>query len=295
MRLELDGHLSRDSAARLSVLLAEEPAVLVTGPRGSGKSTLLREIAVCSGAVHLDLDDERVLSAIQQDPSAALSHDSLVVLDEFQRAPAALSVVKRLVDRQSGPGRFLLAGSVSAPLLPTGAETLTGRVHRMVLPPLSAAELLHGAGRLLPRLLTAPEPPAVLSQLTRADYFAMIAAGGYPAALSRTSTSSRSRWHNSYRSSVSERDLPDLVAIRHPGALARLYRKIAQETATIQIRSRLGEDLGLSATTARSYFDLLQHVFLISELPGWTMGVSAKPGRRPKVHVTDTGLAASAL
>lgn len=50
----------------------------------------------------------------------------------------------RVVDRSRQSARFLLAGSVSSRPLPTGAETLTGRVHRMLLPPLSTAEIAAG-------------------------------------------------------------------------------------------------------------------------------------------------------
>lgn len=63
-------------------------------------------------------DDEAVTAFVQQDPTTALTYSGLVVLDEFQRVPAVLSVVKRIVDRSSESGPFLLAGSVSARLLP---------------------------------------------------------------------------------------------------------------------------------------------------------------------------------
>ena len=33
-----------------------------------------------------------------------------------------------------------------------------------------------------------------------------------------------------------------------------------------------------------------ERLYLTTELPGWTVGVSAKTGHRAKVHVTDTGL-----
>jgi predicted AAA+ superfamily ATPase len=217
------------------------------------------------------------------------------MIDEFQRAPAVLSVVKRVVDRSDTPGRFLLAGSVSSPLLPIGAETLTGRVHRLLLPPLSAGEILGQGRRLLPRLLNGDPPTPTSAALSRLDYFSLVAAGGYPAALARHTPATRRRWFASYLSSVAERDLPEVVDIRHPGALLRLYRHLAQNTSTVVARDGLGEVLGLAPTTARSYLDLLGHVHLVRELPGWTAGVSAKAGRRPKIHVTDTGLAAAAL
>jgi uncharacterized protein len=219
----------------------------------------------------------------------------LVVIDEFQRAPAVLSVVKRIVDRERGAGRFLLAGSVSAALLPLGAETLTGRVHRMLLPPLSAAEILTGPTRLLPMLLQEEDPPSIASEIRRSDYFELICAGGYPAALARPTLAARRRWFASYLGSVAERDLPQLTDIRHPGALTRMYRLLAQQTSATVARTQLAEQLGLSAITTRAYLDLLGYVHLMHELPGWTVGISAKPSRRSKLHVTDTGLAAAAI
>ncbi len=289
------GHVSRDARPVLDSLLHEEPAILLEGPRGSGKSTLLREIAAGRDATVVDLDDEAVIAFVQQDPTTALTHAGLVVVDEFQRAPAVLSVVKRIVDRSGEPGRFLLAGSVSARLLPTGAETLTGRVHRMLLPPLSTAEIVGSDSRLLPALLNDDDPAPTVSAWRRPGYFEFLAAGGYPAALSRPTPNSRRRWFASYLGSVAERDLPQVADIRHPGALPRLYRLISQQTSTVMGRTALGEQLGLAPATARAYLDLLTHVYLVRELPGWTVGISAKAGRRPKIHVTDTGLAAAAI
>ncbi len=289
------GHVRRDALPVLDHLLAEEPAVLLEGPRGSGKSTILREIAAARDARIIDLDDEAVIAFVQQDPTTALTYPGLVAVDEFQRVPAVLSVVKRIVDRSGEPGRFLLAGSVSARLLPSGAETLTGRVHRMLLPPLSTAEVVGGESRLLLTLLNDDDPAPVVSIWRRPDYFDLLAAGGYPAALARPTPNSRRRWFASYLGSVAERDLPQVADIRHPGALPRLYRLIAQQTSTVVGRTALGEQLGLAPATARAYLDLLTHVYLVSELPGWTVGISAKAGRRPKIHVTDTGLAAAAI
>jgi hypothetical protein len=298
MQVQLDGIVARDVAPTLEDLLRDEPAILVEGPRGSGKSTVLQAAAAARGARVLDLDDESVRALVREDPTGAVAGDGLVVIDEFQRAPEVLSAVKRAVDRDPRPGSFLLAGSVSAPLLPTGAETLTGRVHRLTLLPLSAGEILAtGAPRLLqvlPRLLKG-EPPRVTSTLTRRDYVDLVAAGGYPAALRRTTDSARRRWLSDYLASVADRDLAELVDLRRPGLLARLYRAVADQTASTVARATLAQQLETSPETASAYLDLLAHVHLVHELPGWTPGVSAKAGRRAKSHVVDTGLAIAAV
>ena len=288
-------HVERWADPYVDGLLDEEPAILLEGPRGSGKSTLLRSIAQRRDALVLDLDDDSVLRLVREDVGSALASPGLVAIDEFHRAPEVLSYVKRVVDRQGGPGRFLLAGSVSSFLLPPGTETLTGRAHRLSLMPLAAAEFLSAKHRWLAELLTEGEPRNFRTTLERSDVFEVVAAGGYPAALRRATPTQRTRWFASYLATVTDRDLPNLIDIRHSGALSRLYRLIAQRTSSTAINTELSQALDISQPTTASYRRLLERLYLTTELPGWTVGVSAKAGHRAKVHVTDTGLAAGVL
>lgn len=295
MNLELRGIVERDALSHIGALLEDEPAIMVEGPRGSGKSTLLRQLTRERDGHVLDLDDPATASLVALDPAGALQRPGLHFVDEYQRAPELLSIVKGEIDRGAPPGRFLLAGSVSGRLLPTGTETLTGRIHRLTLPVLSVGEVLGQAGRLLPHLVEGADPNRTESDLSRRDYFELVAAGGFPAALARRTPTSRRRWFASYLATVADRDLPQIVEIRHPGALLRLYRLVAEQTSCVVARASLGVPLAINPATARSYLDLLERVYLVGELPSWTVGVSAKVARRPKVYVTDTGLGAAAV
>jgi predicted AAA+ superfamily ATPase len=293
--IRIDGYVPRDAEAFIDALLDEEPAILVEGPRGSGKSTILHRIAARRDAVILDLDDEQTLAVIHEDATTPLLSPGLVAIDEFQKAPAVLSVVKRIVDREGGAGRFLLAGSVSSALLPSGTETLTGRSHRLWLPPLSVGEILQVPDRWLRTVLTTREVPIVRTEVRRPDVFDLVAAGGYPGALLRDPDQPRRRWFGAYLTSVADRDLPEFLDVRRPGAIGRLYRLVAERTGSPVVLSEFGSALGLHPSTVRTYADLLVRLYLLYELPGWTIGVSAKTGKRSKFHVTDTGLAAAAL
>ena len=288
-------HVARWADSFIDGLLDEEPAILLEGPRGSGKSTLLRSIAQRRNALVLDLDDDSVLRLVREDVDFALASPGLVAIDEFHRAPEVLSFVKRVVDRQGGPARFLLAGSVSSFLLPPGTETLTGRAHRLSLMPLASAEIFDAKHRWLAELLVEGEPLNFRTLVERSDVFDVVAVGGYPAALQRSTSAQRTRWFASYLATVADRDLPDLVDVRHSGSLARLYRLLAQRTSSTVVNTELSQALDVSPTTAASYRRLLERLYLTMELPGWTVGVSAKAGHRAKVHVTDTGLAAGVL
>ncbi|MGE0877513.1 MAG: ATP-binding protein [Acidimicrobiia bacterium] len=292
--IHLAAVVDRRANSLVDTLVAEEPAILIEGPRGSGKSTILRSVVERVGGALVDLDDAATLAQIQAGSASVLESPRLVAIDEFQRAPEVLLTVKRIVDREGGAGRFLVAGSVSDRLLPRGTETLTGRVHRLTLMPLSAGETLGELTPWLPAALDA-DIPAVYSALGRDAVFELVAAGGYPGALRRPTTALQRRWLSSYLSSVADRDLPSLVDVRHPGSLGRLYRLVAQRTAATANVAELATRLGTTPHTARLYLGLLDRVFLVRELPSWSAGMSAREGRRSKLHVTDTGLAAVAV
>lgn len=285
----------RMADSHIRMLVSEEPAVLIEGPRGSGKSTVLRAIAAEHGVRVVDLDDLPTRAAILEGSTAPLLSRGLVVIDEFQHAPEVLSTVKRVVDSEGGPGRFLLAGSVSGRLLPAGTETLTGRVQRVVLLPLAAGELLGATPRWLAEVLATGEPPVVSSDMSRDAVFELVAAGGFPGALTRPTMRLRNRWFTSYLSTVADRDLPNLVDIRNPGVIGRLYRLAAERTSAVVSLTELAQRLDIKPQTTRSYLDLLDRCFLVQELPSWTVGLSTRVGRKSKLHVTDTGLATAVL
>src|SRR6266508_6931241 len=94
-------------------LLTELPALFIVGPRAAGKTTTAARYA--RTVVQLDREAEAV--AFRADPDAALRGlPEPVLLDEWQVVPGVLGAVKRAVDEDPRPGRFLLTGSVRGDL-----------------------------------------------------------------------------------------------------------------------------------------------------------------------------------
>jgi DNA polymerase III delta prime subunit len=117
-------------------LLSELPALLLVGPRATGKTTTASRHAAT--VIRLDRPGDAV--AFQADPDSALRGlEEPILLDEWQVIPEVLGAVKRAVDTDPRPGRFLLTGSVRADLdAPTWPGT--GRLVRVPMFGMTIAE-----------------------------------------------------------------------------------------------------------------------------------------------------------
>ena len=137
--------LPRLVATALAERLRVMPAVVVTGARQTGKSTLAEGL-VPGKRRYRSLDDFDVLDAARRDPEALLGGSDPVTLDEVQREPGLLPAVKRAIDRNRVPGRFLLTGSANLLLMRQVSESLAGRASYLTLWPMTRREQL-GLGR----------------------------------------------------------------------------------------------------------------------------------------------------
>src|SRR5450756_385176 len=156
--------------------MRDEPVVLLEGPRTVGKSTALRALARRTGGEILDLDNLATRDAVLKDPATIIAGSRLTCIDEYQRAPSVLDAIKAELNRSSRPGQFVLTGSARHESLPTAAQALSGRLHRMTVYPLAQSEIEGTAPDILARLFTKPDQMAQgrASQTTREDYIGRI-------------------------------------------------------------------------------------------------------------------------
>lgn len=125
---------------RAEEALSDTPVVLIVGPRRAGKTTLVKKMGE-AGRSYITLDDQTVLDAAQSDPTGFIRGLDIAIIDEIQRAPNLLLAIKKTVDEDYRPGRFLLTGSANVLTLPRIADSLAGRMETLQMLPLARAEI----------------------------------------------------------------------------------------------------------------------------------------------------------
>jgi predicted AAA+ superfamily ATPase len=284
---------NRPLAAALRTALKDTPVVCVLGPRQSGKSTLVQTLK--PNYAYITFDDAATLAFAQNDPTgfvAALADP--VILDEVQRVPELLRTIKQSVDRDRRPGRFILTGSANLLLLPKLGDSLAGRMEVIQLQPLTAAEQARKTGGFLAALLAGRLKPAVGA--ARDDNPLAVAerviAGGFPEAIARTPARAR-MWHREYVRTMVDRDVQDVARVRDSREIARLLELLALRNAELLNVTTLSNELDLRRETIESYLTICERLFLIRRLAPWHRHESKRLIKTPKIHVIDSGLAAT--
>jgi len=272
----------------LESLIHELPALLLVGPRATGKTTTAMRHATT--VVRLDRPAEA--EAFRADPDAALRGlDEPVLLDEWQVVPDVLGAVKRAVDADPRPGRYLLTGSVRAEL-ETATWPGTGRLVRIPMQGMTVREQLARVGGtpLIDRLAagltleTPPDPPDLRG------YVELALSSGFPEAALAMGDSVRRRWLESYVDQLVTRDAMQLERGRDPARLRRYVESYALTSAGIVEDKTLLEAAGIDRKTAIAYERLLTNLLVIEGVPAWTSNRLKRLVLSPKRYLVDAGL-----
>ena len=261
--------IPRAAAPTLERLAKGFPVVVLTGPRQSGKTTLAKSVFSGKAYVSLENPDEREFA--MQDPKRFLQRFSNgAVLDEVQRCPELLSWLQGWVDARGIMGDFVLTGSAQFDLIAGITQTLAGRVGRVELLPLSAAELVaaHQA------------PP---------DLHAALFQGAYPALYARDVAPQD--WFANYIATYLERDVRQLLAVRDLGQFQTFVKMCAARTGQLLNLTSLGADCGISSVTAKQWLSVLESSYIVTLLQPHHRNYGKRLVKAPKLYFCDVGLA----
>lgn len=281
--------------ARLADACADTPVVLIHGPRQCGKTTLARMFGDPRGYAYFNLDDDALRRAAREDPAGfVLDLPPRAVLDEVQRAPELFVALKRVVDRERAPGRFVLTGSAEVLLVPRLADSLAGRLEVLRLHPFAQCEMEGRRSRFLDALFAAGFPVRTAARLGPA-LAERILRGGFPAAVARPSSARRANWLRQYAEALVTRDVRDMSRIRSFDTLPRLLELASARTSRLLDVADLAAPFHLTRPTIADYVTLLERLFLLERVSPWHDNRTSRLIKTPKLHLGDTGLACALL
>lgn len=247
------------------------PAVIVTGARQTGKTSLVRRTFPDHTYVSLDL--QLLAEQAEEAPASFLqAHPPPVVIDEVQYAPRLFRHLKIAIDRDRGPGQFILTGSQQFGLMRNVSDSLAGRSAIMTLPGLSVSEISASGWR--------PDMDGVTKLLTR---------GSFPELWANPNVPARDFLH-AYVATYLERDLRQTRNVGSLRDFERFLRICATRAGQLLNRSELARDIGVSHTTVGHWLSALQAGEQIVLLEPWFANTGQRMVKSPKLYFADTGL-----
>lgn len=261
-------NIHRDGiAAEVRDALRRGRCVGLVGPRQCGKSTLARDIAHEDGAsAYFDLEDP-TSEARLRDPKLAMEGlRGLVIIDEVQRRPDLMPLLRVLLDRDPLPAKYLLLGSASPELVRGASESLAGRIEFVEMRGFTLDEVERGRARRLWQR------------------------GGFPRSYLAANDRDSLKWRLAFVQSFVERDLRLLGVDLSPVAVRRFLTMLAHYHGQTWNGSEVGRSLQMAHTTVKRYLDVLAGALLVRQHPPWFENVGKRLVKSPKVYLRDSGL-----
>ena len=274
---------------------------LMFGARQTGKSTLLNTL--------LPADTLRINLANPEERSRHLAHPGefqkicrslssgkkghFVFVDEAQAVPAIFDAVQELYDWDKERWRFVLCGSSARKLRHTGANLLPGRSFLHHLYPLTLAE--HPP---VPPPITYAVSPLALPfgrkgkpshQFPAWDLETRLAYGALPGIVAGEERD-RPELLRAFTALHLEEEIRRESLVKDWGTFLRFLRFAAHESGRILNYAGISQETGISQPTVKSYYQLLEDMFVGFRIPVYSKSPRKNLLSTPKFFFFDLGV-----
>jgi len=253
--------------------------IILYGARQVGKTTLVTDLLekIPGRKLLINADEIKyidIFSSRDFDRMKLLvSNYDVIFIDEAQRIPDIGINLKILHDRMPSL-KIIATGSSSFELANKIKEPLTGRTWSFQLYPISFKEL-----------------STITSQFeTNIKLDELLIYGSYPEVLLYESHNEKIDYLNEVGSSYLYRDVLELSSIRNPSKIYDLLRLLALQIGSEVSLSELGNNIGMTKETVKSYINLLEESFVIFSLPGFSRNLRKEISKMNKIYFYDLGI-----
>ncbi|MBQ0030994.1 MAG: ATP-binding protein [Bacteroidales bacterium] len=271
--------IARELKKQITDRLKPQKVMLIYGARRVGKTLLLREIYNEFAGKKLLLNGEST-DTIRMIADKSISNYKrlfegieLLAIDEAQHIPEIGMKLKLMVDEI--PGLSVIAtGSSSFDLQNQAGEPLVGRCTRFMLTPFSVKEL--------------SKQQTTFETIANVDQYLVY--GSYPELNSITTASDQALYLTEIVDSYLLRDILAIDGIKNAQKMHDLLRLIAYQVGSEVSTEELGKQLGISRNTVERYLDLLQKVFVLYRLGGFSKNLRKEVTKSSKWYFIDNGI-----
>ncbi len=303
-----EGYRPRYADFEIKSTLEAFGSVWVRGPKYCGKTRTSSEHSRSIFALD-DADNNYAnyrLASI--DPSIALNGEEPHLIDEWQLVPPIWDMVRRSIDDDNRPGRFILSGSStpeekgndgSRPQLHSGF----GRITAVKMRTMSLYESGDSDGKISLKDLFDGNPRNTLTEKRNLGWIIdRILCGGWPGNLD-LDVEKRIAAVSRYPDDICDVDLPRVDRTKSPFRMRKVLRSLSRNESTLASMSVIARDLNeydddnIKDSTASEYVDVLNRMCLIEDQPAFNPNLrsSVRVGKKPKRHLTDPALAAACM
>lgn len=253
--------------------------LVLYGPRQVGKTTLVKGLveSLSTRSKFVNADEliyrEVLASQNSQKLGELLGDAELLVIDEAQRVPEIGLNLKILVDTFPHT-KIIATGSASFELASKISEPLTGRKLTFNLYPVSYGEVQETFGKIESR-----------AQLER-----WLIWGGYPAIVSTEDPTLRERLLGELVGSYLYRDILEMEGLRRADKIVDLLRLLAYQVGQEVSTTELATNLALNRSTVERYLDLLEKVFVIFKVHGFSRNLRKEVVKNSRIYFYDNGV-----
>lgn len=263
----------------INKLLKSDKIIILYGARQVGKTTLIKTLlnSNFTNILEVNADQQKykdVLSStdLEQLKRFVAGYD-LLFIDEAQRIPN-IGLNLKIIHDNMPHLKVIATGSSSFELANKISEPLTGRTWTFLLYPISILEWseIHN--------------PFEIDQ--RISEF--LTFGMYPEVFSYENGQDKMDYLKELCNSFLYKDLLDLQHIKNSGKIFDLLRLLAFQIGSPVSYNELGKKLGLSTDTVISYINLLEKVFVIYRMPGFSKNLRKEITKNKKIYFYDIGV-----
>lgn len=295
-------YISRTIEDKLISMIDNYQVIMITGPRQVGKSTLLSYISrkYNKKINRVTLDDLILRQQAQEDPELFLrTHETPLIIDEFQRAPELLSYIKMIVDNDNEKITFgekekietlyFLTDSQIFETMEGISESLAGRVGILDLYGLSEREIERKNSTLFIPNINDIKKRERTEYKSTMDLYKKIYKGSYPELY--TVDKDIEQYYSDYFRTFIEKDIRKLINIKDENKFIKFVSSLAARTGQEFIATSVASEIGIDDKTASSWLSILKNTGIIYLLQPYMNNSVGRAIKREKIYFTDTGLA----